>query len=140
MEIRNAFMGKSKKPTAEEVAEALGESAEAWRQLVEDLGKKQGVTEQEWKSVSAKYGWSLRLKQKKRTIVYLSPCEGYFLVSFALGDKAVRKARQADLPKSVTKAIEEAPRYAEGTGVRLTVKGPKDLAAIQKLVAVKLAN
>jgi hypothetical protein len=100
----------------------------------------QGVAEQEWKSVSAKYGWALRLKLKKRTIVYLGPCDGCFRVAFVLGDKAVAAARTSELSKSTLKLIEEAPRYAEGTGVRLVVKTPRDLAAIRKLALIKLAN
>jgi hypothetical protein len=100
----------------------------------------QGVADQEWKSVSPKYGWSLRLKLKKRTIVYLGPCDGCFRVAFALGDKAMAAARQSDLSKSVLKILDEATRYAEGTGVRLMVKGTKDLAAVRKLALVKLAN
>ena len=100
----------------------------------------QGVAEQEWKSSSPKYGWSLRLKLKKRTIVYLGPCDGCFRVAFVLGNRAVAAARQSGLPKPVLKLLDEAPRYAEGTGLRLMVKGPKDLAAIRKLALVKLAN
>jgi hypothetical protein len=110
-----------------------------WKQLVECLAK-QGVAEQEWKSSSAKYGWSLLLKLKKRTIVYLGPCNGCFRVSFVLGDRAVAAARQGDLSKTTHKLIDEAPRYAEGTGVRLIVKAPKDLAAIRKLALIKLAK
>ena len=140
MEIENAFIGKREKPTPAQVAEVLAASAEVWQQLVEALAKEQGVTEQEWKSSSVKYGWSLRLKQKKRTIVYLSPCKDHFLVSFALGEKAIKAARQSDLPKKVLRVLAEAPRYSEGTGIRLTVKEPKDLNAIQRLVAIKLAN
>ena len=44
------------------------------------------------------------------------------------------------LKQSVTKAIDDAPRYPEGTGVRLVVKRMADLASIQKLAAIKLAN
>jgi hypothetical protein len=36
--------------------------------------------------------------------------------------------------------LDEAPHYAEGTGVRLIVKAQKDLAAIKKLALIKLAN
>jgi len=140
MDIENAFIGWNVKPTVEQISIALGASAAAWSQLVEGLEKGQGLTEQEWRSTSARYGWSLRLKQRKRTILYLSPCKGYFVVSFALGDKAIKAARQAPLPKGVIKVIEEARRYAEGTGVRLTVKGLKELEAIRKLVVIKLAN
>jgi hypothetical protein len=40
----------------------------------------------------------------------------------------------------VLKLLDEAPHYAEGTGLRLVVKAAKDLAAIQKLALIKLAN
>lgn len=140
MDIPNAFIGKAEKPTVEEVSAALGSSAKTWEQLVDWLAEEQGVAVQEWKSVSLKYGWSLRLKLKKRTIVHLSPCNGCFRVILILGDKAMKAARQSNLPKSVAKVIADAPRYTEGTGVRLIVKGTKDLAAIRKLVVVKLAN
>jgi hypothetical protein len=35
-------------------------------------GNGYGCSGREWKSYSPKYGWTLRLKQKKRTILYLS--------------------------------------------------------------------
>jgi len=140
VDIPNFFIGKTEEPTADEVSAALGSSATIWSQLVDWLAKEQGVAVQEWKSVSPKYGWSLRLKLKKRTIVHLSPCRGCFRVVFILGDRALQSARQSNLPKSVAKVVEDAPRYVEGTGVRLTVKGTKNLAAIRKLVLVKLAN
>ncbi|MGO9316463.1 MAG: DUF3788 domain-containing protein [Terracidiphilus sp.] len=139
MEIVNAFIGKTTRPTDAEVAAALGSTAGLWKQLV-DWMKEQGVGESEWNSSGAKYGWSLRLKQKKRNIVYLGPCAGCFRVAFALGGKAVAAARKSDLAKSTLKIIDEAPRYAEGTGVRLMVKSEKDLGAIKKLALIKMAN
>ena len=140
MDIQNAFIGQAKKPAPEEISAALGPSAKIWQKLVFWLAEEQGVAVQEWESISLKYGWSLRLKLKKRTIIYLAPCNGCFRVVFILGDKAVKVARQSKLPKNVAKVIEDAPRYTEGTGVRLTVKAAKDLAAIRKLAVIKLAN
>ncbi|MBZ5683377.1 MAG: DUF3788 domain-containing protein [Acidobacteriia bacterium] len=140
VEIQNAFIGKSEKPTAEEVSAALGPSAKLWKQLADWLAEEQGVAVQEWKSISPKYGWTLRLKLKKRIIVHLSPCGGCFRVLFILGDRAIRAARQSNLPQNVAKVIEDAPRYPEGTGVRLVVRGARDLAAIRKLALVKLEN
>jgi hypothetical protein len=57
-----------------------------------------------------------------------------------LGDRAVAAARKGDLSKSTLKLLNEAPRYPEGTGVRLMVKVAKDLAAIRKLAFIKMAN
>ena len=140
MDISNAFIGKASKPTTEEVSAALGASAKVWEQLLDELAQKHEVDVQEWKSFSPKYGWSLQLKRKKRTIVHLAPCKGCFRVAFILGDRAVKAARQGKFTKRVAKAIAAAPRYPEGTGVRLVVKSTKDLPAIFKLAEVKLAN
>ena len=136
----NAFIGCKSQPTDTEIATALGSSAATWNMLVGWLMEEQNVTGQEWKSISPKYGWALRMKLKKRTIVHMSPCHDCFRVVLIFGDRAVAAAREAALPKAVLKALDEAPRYTEGTGLRLTVKAPKDLAAIKKLALVKLAH
>jgi hypothetical protein len=139
LDPQNAFIGQTAQPAPEEVTAALGESNDAWKTLLDWLPE-QGVAEEEWKSISPKYGWSLRLKLKKRTIVHLSPCTGCFRAAFILGDKAVAAARNSDLSKDVLKLLDAAKRYAEGTGIRLVVKQKKDLAAIRKLALIKLAN
>ena len=139
MDHPNAFIGQTTQPTPEQVSAALGESNEVWKTLLEWLAE-QGVSAEEWKSISPKYGWSLRPKLKKRTIVHLAPCNGCFRVVFILGDRAVAAARQSDLSKDVLKLLDEATRYAEGTGIRLVVRQKKDLAAVRKLALIKLAN
>ena len=136
----NAFIGKTEQPTDGELTAALGPAKALWDQLIDDLADECGVVDQEWNSYSRKAGWTLRLKREQRNIVYLSPCEGCFRVSFALGDKAMRAARAAKLPQRIVKIMNEAPKYPEGTGVRITMKTPKDLAAVKMLAAIKLAN
>ena len=140
MDSPNAFIGKTKNPTAEELSAALGPTSTLWHQLVDSLSKEQAGIYQEWHSLKPKYGWTLLLMFKKRRIVYLGPCEGLFRVAFILSDKAVAAARESSLPKPVLKLLDEAPHYAEGTGLRLVVKTAKDLPAIRKLAQIKLAN
>ena len=132
----NAFIGRTKPPTDEELSTELGAARALWDELLTELA----LPIQEWNSYSPKAGWSLKLKLKKRTIVYLAPCHGSFRVAFVLGDKAMEAARQLKLPKAVMKVIDEAPRYPEGSGVRLEIAARKDLAAVKKLAEVKLAN
>lgn len=138
--LANAFLDKPTQPTDHELAAELGASTVLWKQIVSDLASAGGVDIQEWKSVSKKYGWSLRLKRKQRTIVYLSPHRGCFAATFILGDRAVKAAHAAGLPKSVIKTLDEAKRYVEGTGVRIEVKRSADAAIVKKLTEIKLQN
>jgi hypothetical protein len=102
--------------------------------------EEQGADTHEWKSSGAKYGWALRLKRKDRNIVYLAPCSGCFRVAFILGDKAMKAVHDTTFPAAVTQVIAESPRYPEGTGIRLLVRKPKDLAPLRRLAAIKLAT
>jgi hypothetical protein len=139
--VTNAFIGKTERPSPEELANVLGPSAEAWSEFIAWMADELRVTTQEWKGVyPKKYGWSLRLKIKSRNIVYLGPSAGCFQVAFVLGDRAVKAARETRFPAAVSQAIAEAPHYPEGTGVRLIVKSAKDLAPIRKLAEIKVAN
>jgi len=140
VDISNAFVGKAKQPTAAEISSVLGSGAKLWNEFLAWLAQEHGVSTQEWKSYSQKYGWSLQLKLKKRTIVHLSPCDGCFRVAFILGDRAVNAALQGNLSKKLIQAIKEAPRCPEGTGVRFVVKSTGDLPALRKLALIKLAN
>jgi hypothetical protein len=140
MMLPNAFINQTEKPTDDELSAALGPTRALWGQLLAELAGELDVTIQEWNSYSPKAGWSLRLKREKRTILYLSPCRGSFRAAFALGDKAVEAARRSRLPKRVIRIIDEAKRYAEGTGVRIDVNRPPDVALVRKLAVLKLEN
>jgi hypothetical protein len=136
--LANAFIGKAERPSARELAAELGPAKALWDRLLDALADDCDV--REWKSYSPKAGWLLRLKRGKRAIVYLSPSSGCFMASFALGDKAVAAARESGLPARALKIVDEATRYAEGTAVRIDVRGPGDVEIVKKLAAVKLAN
>jgi hypothetical protein len=66
MDISNAFLSRKDQPAEREVLSALGKSAGAWKELIAWFAEK-GVTGREWKSISTKYGWSLRLSAQHRS-------------------------------------------------------------------------
>ncbi len=138
--LANAFAGKATQPSEAELAEVLGPAKAVWDQLLAELARDCNLTAKEWNSYSRKAGWTLRLKHGERNIVYLSPGDGYFMASFALGDKAMRAARASKLPQPVIEIIDRAKRYAEGTAVRLDIRTPRQIAPVKKLAAIKLDN
>ncbi|HVP16509.1 MAG TPA: DUF3788 domain-containing protein [candidate division Zixibacteria bacterium] len=136
-----AFDDKSKLPPQDDdLAAMLGSTFAFWNELRRLIALRFAPLSAEWVSSAKKAGWGLRLKREKRAVLYMIPCKGYFLVSFALGEKAVKAAHQSDLPISVLKTIDSAKKYAEGRGVRLEVRSAENVRNVEKLAVIKMAN
>lgn len=136
----NAFIGRTTAPSDADVAAALGAAKPLWDEVVVDMAGELELTGSEWKSYGVKHGWALQLRRGKRNIVHLAPCQGSFHVLFILGERALAAARAAKLGAAAAKLIDEAPRYPEGTGIRLDVSRPRQIALIRKLARIKLDN
>ncbi len=135
----NAFIGRKTQPTDKDVAEALGPAKPAWDKLFKDMAADLEL-DQAWKTYGAKFGWAAQLRRGKRRILHLGPCAGSFEVVFVFGDRAVKAARASGLGRTAEKLLDAAPRYPEGTGIRIEVRGPKHLPLIRKLAQIKLKN
>lgn len=131
------FDDKTQPPDNNALAKSLGAAKTLWDEFIRHVAAEYAPVEEAWGFYKS---WSLRLKRKKRTIVYLLPRDGHFLCAFVYGGKATEAARNAKLPKAVLKAIDEAPVYAEGRGFRLDVRTAKDLGTMRTLAAIKMAN
>ena len=134
----SAFDDKSRPPKNAELAATLGKTYVLWNELVKRIASRFTPLSIEWGFSSQATGWGLRLKCEKRAVLYMTPCRGYFLTSFALGEKAVKVARESGLPASVLAVIDHAKKYAEGRGVRLEVRSTKDIQNIEKLTQIKM--
>ena len=117
----SAFDDKSKQPRVGDLKRTLGKASAHWDGLIAHIAAEYAPLEQTWNFSGANWGWSLRLKQKKRTVLYMTPCRGLFLVGFALGEKAVKAAHDSPLPDSILTVIDEAKKYTEGRAVRIEI-------------------
>lgn len=128
---------KSRVPTPAQIERILGKSAGLWTELIDGVAEKAGGVTTAWNFPGAKYGWSLRLKKKERVILYMTPQRGTFLVGVVLGEKAVKAAQEEHVSSSALRLIDEAPRYAEGRGIRLPVASRRALRVALELAALK---
>jgi hypothetical protein len=136
----SAFNNKLRKPGADDLKKMLGRTSAHWDNLTTHISAEYAPLDATWNFAGANWGWSLRLKQKKRTVLYMTPCKGHFLVGFVLGEKAVKSAHEGNLPDSVLEIIDETKKYAEGRAVRIEIKNKKDLEIAKELAAIKMAN
>lgn len=136
----SAFDDQSRAPRATELTKALGRSSALWTKLRDHLASEYEPLTEKWNFSGKKWGWSLQLKHKKRTVVHMTPCKAYFVVGFALGERAVKAAHAGNLPESALTIIDTATKYAEGRAIRIEVRTKRDLDNTVKLAAIKMAN
>ena len=133
----SALTDKARNPTNDQLRTVLGKAYEHWTTLLALIAERIDSATEVWKFST---GWSLRVLHKDRVIVYLIPQQNQFLVSFALGERAVSAAHAAKLSAAVLKIIDDAPRYAEGRGVRIPVRGSQQLTTLARLAQIKREN
>jgi hypothetical protein len=137
----SAFDDPAQGPTPDELEPVLGPAARCWSDLIAEVRRHAGTIEETWRFSGPKYGWSMRLVEGKRVIVYLTPQAGQVLVGVSLGEKAIAAAEAAGLASARTlEIVAAAPRYPEGRGVRTPVATGDDLAVAIELARIKLGR
>jgi hypothetical protein len=119
---------------------ALGESYSFWQQIVNFTLIEYPKGTSEWKYPGAKYGWSFRVNDRKRVIVYLLPRNGFFLVALVFGQKAFEKVMESTVNENIKSDLSVAKPYAEGRGIRITIRNEIILQDIYTLIQIKLSS
>src|ERR1035437_619222 len=132
------FNDKHLQPTDEMLSLVLGESKNLLDSIIQFIESEFGESHLEWKYYGAKIGWSLKIFNKKRNVVFVGPDEGYFRVAFAFGEKAYQEIMKTDLPDPIKKQLQEAKVYVEGRPLRLEIKTKADIEPFWKLIPIKL--
>ena len=133
------FPDKAKKPDDQDLVVTLGDQYKLWNDLREFVLDKYPMAIEEWNYPGKKYGWSFRMKDKKRAIIYLLPQQGCFKAAFVFGQKAVDQVLQSEISTEIKTELQQAKVYAEGRGIRIDVKDTS-IPDLKRLVEIKLAN
>lgn len=133
------FIEKTNKPEQKDLITALGKTYNLWQDIVNLVYLKYPGAVSEWNFPGQKYGWSFKIKDKKRAIIYLLPRDKRFLVAFNFGQKAFEKIMDSNISEEIKHSLESAKVYVEGRGIRIEVKNRKSLKDISQLIDIKLA-
>ena len=136
--MESIFMDKNHQPSDDDLKTALGPGYTSWTTLKNDLNMTLDKPGEEWNFPGKKYGWSFRMKSKKRNIIYFLPHNDYFQVALVFGQKAVDAVMKSTVNESVKSELQRAKVYAEGRGIRIDVKDTEVLQDIKTLVQIKL--
>jgi hypothetical protein len=59
---------------------------------------------------------------KKRNVLFVVPCSGYFKIAFTFGDKEVYEVIRNELPDFIKQELFAAKKYSEGWTIQLEIK------------------
>lgn len=139
MEDHSIFMEKTVTPTEESLKLHLGDRFQYWVKIEDYVFKKYPKGEAGWNFSGKKHGWSFRIKDKRRTIIYFLPRKGYFKVAFVYGQKAFDAIMPSSIAEEIKIELREAKKYAEGRGIAIPIRKTEILDDIFRLIDIKLA-
>lgn len=138
--MKSIFSDKNRCPTHHKLSEALGETCSIWQQLVDFTKNNYPDATEEWRFSGEKFGWSYRIKDAKRVIIYLLPRDLFFKVAFVFGQKAVDQILESSVSEVIKEELLGTKAYAEGRGIRIEIKDTSNLEDIKKLIQFKIRN
>ena len=136
--MTSIFKDKKTEPNEEMLQEVLKDNYIHWVELRTYLNHLFPEIKEEWNFGGRKFGWSFRMKDKKRVVMYLLPREGKFKVAFVFGKKAIDRILDEIVHPSFLLELANAPEHVEGRGIRWEVNNDAELAMMKKLLHIKL--
>ena len=134
------FTDKKIMPADDDLLVALGNSYEMWKQLTGYVHLKYPAAIDMWNYSGDKYGWTFRIKDKKRAIVYLLPRDRFFKVAMIFGQKATDAIMDSQVSETLKSELASARVYAEGRGIRIDVLNETILNDLKILIDIKISH
>lgn len=138
MEEQSAFMDKASVPTGTELKNKLNATYPYWQELEAFVLMEYAAGKKDWNFPGEKYGWSYRISDKRRVILYFLPRDGYFKIAMVFGQKAFDRIMRENISDEIKEDLRQARKYAEGRGIQISVKEESPLNDIKQLVKIKL--
>ena len=137
---KSIFLDKANTPDNKQLVSVIGETHKIWKKYRDFVFNKYPNATEEWNYPGKNYGWSYRIKDKKRAIIYLLPRDNYFKVAFVFGQKATNQIMESDISDKLKTELNNARVYAEGRGIRIEIKDNSKSDDIKRLIEIKIAN
>lgn len=138
--MKSIFIDKKRKPATEDLKKALAKTFLLWKEFEDFIVNDKIKITGDWHYSGDKFGWSYRIKDKKRVILYLLPRDKFFKVAFVFGQKATDKVLASDISEDIKTELRNAKVYAEGRGIRIEIKDTSKSRDIKELIKMKLES
>jgi hypothetical protein len=119
-----------KRPDDSALKRSLGSTYAAYQELLTLASS----FSHEWKYYGSKHGWQLKITDRKKALLWLTPLENSFRVAFAVRETERESLLQSNLPSAAKEELMSARRYPEGYPLRITVSRETDFNAVRLVV------
>lgn len=138
--MQSIFLDKNHEPTTADLQNGIGTTFPIWKEIEAFLLEEYSKVVSKWHFTSAKTGWSFRMSDSKRVLVYLLPRNQYFKVAMVFGQKATDAVLESSISENIKSELKAAKVYAEGRGIRIDIKNDVLLEDVKKLIQIKLST
>lgn len=138
--MKSIFLDKTREPSTEDLQRELAGTFALWLELAEYVVANSPKARGSWHYSGEKFGWSYRISDNKRTLLYLLPRKAFFKAALVFGQKAAAEVLEARISGQIKNELNAAKAYAEGRGIRIPVTDASQLDDIRTLIAIKLAH
>lgn len=137
MANQSILQDKDQVPSEKTIAAALGAMFPAWQEVADYAQSSVPGARSEWNY--SKLGWNFRIHGRKAVVIYMMPCEGYFITSFVLGKVATEQVLSSGISEAIKEVIHNAKVHAEGRGFRITIANADMIADVHTITDIKLS-
>jgi len=138
--MKSIFTNKNEIPKTDSLKTALDKTFDLWKNFEAFTLEHYPNAKAAWHFSGEKFGWSFRISDNKRVLLYLLPRDTFFKVAFVFGQKATTAILASAISETLKAELKAAKVYAEGRGIRIEVRDNSNVAAIQKLIKIKIRS
>ncbi len=132
------LLNKDSVPTDREIIDTIGDSSDLWSFLHEFISKSYDFN-RELAFFSKNYGWTVRYRKHRKTLISCFPEDGAFSVLLVLGKKEAESVCQIrnELNQSLLSVFDTTDQLHDGRWLWIRVKDRDVLDSVIKVLMVK---
>lgn len=138
--MQSIFTDKQEQPTGEELQIFLGNTFQYWLEITAYTKSTLPSAAGGWYFSGATLGWSFRISDSRRVIIYLYPRAMFFTVTIVLNAQALEAVLASNVADSIKTALQAAPELPEGRSISLEVRNAEVAEDVKQLVKMKLRS
>jgi Protein of unknown function (DUF3788) len=132
------LLNKSCIPTNQDIVETIGEKSELWLELHQFITDNYDFN-QELAFFSKNYGWTVRYRKSKKTLVSCFPENGAFSVLLVLGQKEADKVNliRVKFNDNFLSVFDETEQLRDGRWMWIRIHNQEDLESLINVIKIK---